>query len=57
MGKKRAKLLEGKFNYLHGSYYGVYNGYDITIRYDYTSMLYNIYLRYNISHLSYFLKY
>lgn len=44
MGKKLAKNLKGNFNYHYGSYYGNYNGYDIAIRYDYTSMLYNIYL-------------
>ena len=44
MGKKLAKNLKGNFKYITGAYYGNYNNYDITIRYDYTSMLYNIYL-------------
>ena len=44
MGKKIAKLLRnGQFKYIYGTYYGVDNGYDISIRYDYTSLLYNIY--------------
>ena len=44
MGKKLAKELDGNFKYIKGSYYSEYNEYDVTIRYDYTSMLYNIYL-------------
>ena len=43
MGKKLAKELKGNFRYYHGSYYSTYNNYDVMIRYDYTSMLYNIY--------------
>ena len=42
MGKKLAKQLKGDFKYYCGAYYGNYNNYDIIIRYDYTSMLYNI---------------
>jgi len=44
MGKKLAKELKENFHYISGSYYGQISGYDIQIRYDYTSMLYNIYL-------------
>ena len=44
MGKKLAKKLDGKFNYIHGSYFGKFNDYDVTIRYGYTSMLYNVHL-------------
>ena len=43
MGKKLAKELDGNFRYIKGSYYSEYNDFDVTIRYDYTSMLYNIY--------------
>ena len=43
MGKKLAKeIMSGCFIYNYGSYYGNYNGYDIIIRYDYTSLLYNV---------------
>ncbi len=44
MGKKIAKLLRnGEYKYIYGTYFGRDNGYDISIRYDYTSLLYNIY--------------
>ena len=43
MGKKLAKKIKGDFKYINGSYYSNYLGYDTIIRYDYTSMLYNIY--------------
>ena len=48
MGKKIAKQLrDGKYTYKYGNYYGTEEGYDISIRYDYTSLLYNIY--FNVS--------
>ena len=48
MGKKIAKeLRNGKYRYYYGTYYGNEEGYDISIRYDYTSLLYNIY--FNVS--------
>ncbi|MBR1416236.1 MAG: hypothetical protein IJ572_00260 [Bacilli bacterium] len=43
MGKKIANKIKGNFKYYYGTYFGKYNGYDISIRYDYASMLYNIY--------------
>lgn len=42
MGKKLAKELGENYKYYYGAYYSKYNGYDITIRYDYTSLLYNL---------------
>jgi hypothetical protein len=48
MGKKIAKeLRNGKYRYYYGTYFGNEEGYDISIRYDYTSLLYNIY--FNVS--------
>ena len=43
MGKKIAKELGDNFKYYYGSYYGNYKGYDVIIKYDYASMLYNMY--------------
>ena len=42
MGKKLAKLLGDNYKYYYGAYYTKHNGYDITIKYDYTSLLYNM---------------
>lgn len=43
MGKKIANELGHNFKYYYGSYYTNYKGYDISIRYDYASLLYNMY--------------
>ncbi len=45
MGKKLAKLIgkEGSFKCHYGSYYGIYNKFDVVIKYDYTSLIYNTY--------------
>ena len=42
MGKKIAKLLGDNYKYYYGAYYTKYNGYDITIKYDYASLVYNL---------------
>ena len=42
MGKKIAKLLGDNYKYYYGAYYTKYNGYDITIKYDYASLIYNM---------------
>ena len=42
MGKKIAKLLGDNYKYYYGAYYTKYNGYDITIKYDFASLLYNL---------------
>lgn len=42
MGKKLAKELGENYIYYYGAYYTKYNGYDITIKYDYASLLYNL---------------
>ncbi len=42
MGKKLAKKLGDNYKYYYGAYYTKYNGYDIIIKYDYTSLLYNL---------------
>jgi len=42
MGKKLAKELGDNYKYYYGAYYTKYNGYDITIKYDYASLLYNL---------------
>ena len=42
MGKKLAKELGEKCRYYYGAYYSKYNGYDITIKYDYASLIYNL---------------
>ena len=43
MGKKLAKRLGDNYRYYYGAYYSKYNGYDITIKYDYASLVYNLY--------------
>lgn len=43
MGKKIANKLGKNFKYYYGSYYTNYKGYDVALRYDYASLLYNIY--------------
>lgn len=42
MGKKLAKELGDNYKYFYGAYYSKHNGYDITIKYDYASLLYNL---------------
>ena len=42
MGKKLANELGNNFKYYYGAYYTKHNGYDITLKYDYTSLLYNL---------------
>lgn len=43
MGKKLANELGNNFKYYYGTYYTNYEGYDISLRYDYASQLYNMY--------------
>ena len=48
MGKKVASELKGNFIYCsQGTYVGKYESYDITIKYDSASILYNMYLHIN----------
>ena len=42
MGKKIANELGENYKYYYGAYYTKYNGYDITIKYDYASLIYNL---------------
>ena len=42
MGKKLAEKLGNNFKYYYGTYYTKYNGYDISLRYDFASLLYNM---------------
>ena len=43
MGKKLAKELGENYKYYYGAYYSKCNGYDIIIKYDYASLIYNLY--------------
>ena len=43
MGRKLAKKIGDNFTYYYGSYYGRHDGYDLIIKYDFASMLYNMY--------------
>ena len=43
MGKKLANKIGKNFYYYYGTYYSKYKDYDITLRYDYASLLFNLY--------------